>query len=92
LKPLLAATALHYGGLVPMHITYDEPNQCAAQVIRCAVCNAHEIVLTSPSHPLTQDWLWSVGDSPLAHTSQHHRFSLLQRVRPRRGVNGLTFI
>lgn len=56
LKPLLAATALHYGGLVPMHITYDEPNQCAAQ-----------------------DWLWSVGDSPLAHTSQHHRFSLLQR-------------
>jgi hypothetical protein len=95
LKPLLAATALHYGGLVPMHITYDEPNQCAAQVIRCGrvgmQCALH-IVLTSPHRILMQDWLWSVGDSPLAHTSQHHRFSLLQRVRPRRGVNGLTFI
>jgi len=55
LKPLLASTALHYGGLVPMHVTYDESNQCAAQ-----------------------DWLWSVGDNPLSHTSRYHRFSQLQ--------------
>ena len=51
LKPLLAATALHYGGLVPMHITYDEPNQCAAQVnslwARGYAMRPH-IVLTSP--------------------------------------------
>ncbi len=55
-----------------------------------AVCNAH--FCAHLPRILMQDWLWSVGDSPLAHTSQHHRFSLLQRVRPRRGVNGLTFI
>jgi len=54
LKPLLAATALHYGGLVPMHITYDEPNQCAAQVIRCGRVGmqcARILCSPPPSHP-----------------------------------------
>ncbi|KAL6045346.1 Transmembrane protein [Balamuthia mandrillaris] len=56
LKAAIAATALHYGGLIPMHITYDDANKCAAQ-----------------------DWLWSVGDNPLAHTSHHHHFTRLQK-------------
>jgi hypothetical protein len=35
-----------------MHITYDEPNQCAAQVIRYRRLCMHVIVLTTISHIL----------------------------------------
>ncbi|GAM21679.1 hypothetical protein SAMD00019534_048540 [Acytostelium subglobosum LB1] len=45
MSPLLAATALSLGGLVPNHVSYSEATMKA-----------------------TQNWQWSVGDSPTAST------------------------
>ena len=65
---------LHYGGLVPTHITYDEANKAAAQV-SILWMHLHSRLDERLTLASSQQWLWSVGDNPLSYTSRGHHFS-----------------
>ena len=80
LKSTLAATAKALGGLLPLHSSYiDARTLPMVENMDAARGMYTSGVLPDRSKTVTENWLWSVGDSTLCETSSRAGFTWAER-------------